>query len=478
VTNTETLSTSTQQHADFKPTLGLFSATAIVMGSMIGSGIFLVPAEVIRILHTPEQLIFCFLLSGLITVLGAYSFSRLSVAFPFAGGQYVFLKEAWGNWMGFLYGWALLFVIQGGALAAVSVAFSNFLGVIYPWVSEKNILMTLSGFEMSSHKLVSLSVLTFLTLFNCFGVEQGAKLQNIFTTIKVLAVIALIVLGLTGHLWANPFSSVLMNLPVGESPLTPLGWEQLVWLIPVALVGPLFSSDAWYNVTFIGSEIKNPTHTIPKALLIGTSAVVVIYLLAVFAYLNILPPQAIANAPQSRVATLMLESLFGPVGAIAMAAAILISTFGCLNGMILAGARVVFAMAKDDLFFKTFQQLHPKFLSPNKALVVQGLWAGILALSGGYFALLNYIVFSVLLFYLFTVGGSFILAKQKKLQFTNPIQIIISVSYCLLIAYLTIFLAIQKPAETLPGLFIILGGIPIYWVWQYFHKNKKAKTSI
>lgn len=467
--------TKSNSSGGFHAELGLFSAVAIVMGNMIGSGIFIVPAEVVRLLKTADWLIYAWLLSGIITVLGAYSYSRLAVAYPYAGGQYIYLKEAWGKWAGFLYGWALLFIIQTGCLAAVAVAFSKFLGVVVPWVSQTNVLFEIPqfSFAFSSNQLISISVILGLTLFNSFGVEQGAKLQNIFTILKVLAVLVLIGLGLTGFLWADPFTLLKFPVETTHTDLTPItDMSQLLWILPVALVGPLFSSDSWNNVTFIGSEIKSPEKTIPKALLIGTVSVVSIYLLANVSYLLTLPIQTIANAPQDRVATLMIEVLIGKSGAYLMAGAILISTFGCLNGTILAGARVVYAMAKDNLFFKPFAKLHPTSGSPNNALWVQGLWAAILTLTGSYLALLNYIVFAVLIFYFMTVLGSFILAKSNKLSFSNPLQIVASILYCAFIIYLCVVLGIQQPAQTLPGLGIILGGIPIYFIWQFFHQKK------
>lgn len=454
--------------AHLKQDLGLFSATTLVMGSMIGSGIFIVSADVARGLGSWQYLLLAWIFAAVITIMGAASYSRLSAAMPEAGGQYVFIREAWGKLPAFLYGWAMIFVIQGGFLAAVGTAFSKFFGVIWPVISTQNVLFYLPmGFEVTSAKLTAILCILFLSIFNMVGVKEGAFLQNVFTVLKVAAVIALIALGLfAGILF--PYTAPAISANMTAYPVANI--SDLWWLLPTFAVGPLFSSDAWNNVTFVGGEIKDPEKTVPKALILGTVAVCLIYIIANLAYLKVLPLQWIQNAPEDRVATLVLQSILGSSGAMMMAGAIMISTFGCLNGMIMAGARVIYAMAKDGLFFKQFENLHPKFATPTRALIAQGLWASFLALTGTYLALLDYIVFMALIFYIVTVLGSYQLAKAGKITLPTPWARILPLAYVTLIGYITLVLAFTKTSTTLPGLLLVLLGIPIYWVWTNFYK--------
>lgn len=461
------------EKTELKQELGLFSAMTIVMGSMIGSGVFIVTADVARGLGNREYTLLAWIFASVMTVMGAASYSRLAAAYPHSGGQYVFIREAWGKLLAFLYGWAMIFVIQGGFLAAVGTAFAKFAGVIWPIISNHNTLFWLPfGFEITTAKLLAISSILLLSAFNVRGVKEGAILQNVFTTLKVLAVLAVIFLGFAATTLFH-YSPPLITKSLTHYPVADI--KQLWWLLPTFAVGPLFSSDAWNNVTFIGGEIKNPERIIPKALILGTVSVCLIYIITNLAYFSVLPLVWIQNAPEDRVATLVLEQLFGPTGALMMAGAILISTFGCLNGMIMAGARVIYAMAKDGLFFKQFEALDPKFLTPKKALIAQGLWASFLALTGTYLALLDYIVFTALIFYVVTVLGSYQLAKAGKIVLPTFWSRVLPFAYSILITYVALILAFTKPSNTLPGLLLVLLGIPIYAVWKKYYEDKKLQ---
>lgn len=478
---TSTTTTSTAEPANpvsdsgevaspFTPQLGLFSATTLVAGTLIGSGIFLVTPDIARQVGSPVLLMLVWVFTAMLTLFGALSYGKLTAAFPYTGGQYVFLKKAWGDLPAFLYGWALYFVIQTGLLAAVAVAFSKFCGVIWPIISADTTFLDLGLLHVSTQEAVAIAVLAVLTLYNCTGIKEGALLQNVFTVIKVLALMGLIGLGL----WfaqSHPFS----ESPWFVMPEQPLALP-LICAFAVSTVGAIFSADAWNNVTFISSEIKNPRQTLPKALLIGTSMVLVLYILTNITYIYTLPFYQMQSPPEDRIATAMMDQIFGAPAAMIMAALILVSTFGCLNGMALAGARVFYAMAKDGLFFKAFGYLHPKFKTPMIALIGQGLWSMVLTLSGSYGQLLDYLIFTTLLFYMATVVGLFRLAKQHPdlIPMNRWIDKAIPITYIILTAYVAINLALFKQNYTLPGLGIVCLGIPIYWVWQRFYQRPTA----
>jgi basic amino acid/polyamine antiporter, APA family len=396
---------SDHKRPELQPTLGWLSATCIVTGSMLGSGIFIVSADITRTLGTAGLLMAVWIFSGILTVLGASAYGKLAAHMPKAGGQYVFLKEAWGEIPAFLYGWSLLTVIQSGFLAAVSVAFSKFLGVLLPVISSNPISPMI---PFSRQGLLAVIVLLVLTLYNSTGVKSGAILQNIFTILKVIALFFLIIFGffMGHHLWDGSINWSL-SLPKVQS-------EHGSWLtlFIFASVGALFSSDGWNYVTFIGSEIKEPSKNLPKALTLGTALVVILYAAVNLAYLNLLPLSSIQHAGEDRVATAAIENVFPGFGVIAMASIILISTFGCVNGMLLAGARVFYAMAKDDLLFKKFGEVNPKTHTPNFSMWMQFLWASVLALSGTYGQLLDYIVFTALIFYIVTIAGLIRMGKS------------------------------------------------------------------
>jgi APA family basic amino acid/polyamine antiporter len=444
--------------------LRLFDATTIIMGSMIGSGIFIVSANMARELRSPGMLLLAWAVTAVMTVLAALSYGELAAALPRAGGQYVFLREAFGPLFGFLYGWTLFLVIQTGTIAAVVVAFAKFFGLFVPWVSASHTLLSLPfGYGVSSQHLVAISVIVILTWVNCLGLREGATVQNVFTVAKVGGLLTLVVLGLA--LPANP-EAVRANF--GDFFPASVDLSALM-ILGAAMVGSLFASDAWNNVTFTGSEVVNPKRNLPLSLFIGTGAVSFIYIAANLAYMRVLPFDAIASAPEDRVGTLAASSLMGDWGQSFITAAILISTFGCTNGLILAGARVYFAMARDGLFFRRAAEVSPRFRTPIFALIIQGVWAALLALSGTYSDLLDYVIFAALLFYVLTVAGLFVL-RTKRPDLHRPYKAfgypLLPALYVLLAFLIMLDLLWVKPTYTWPGLIIVLTGLPVYVLWR------------
>lgn len=464
----------------------------IVAGSMIGSGIFIVPADMARQLGSAGWLLLAWVLTGLLTVAAALSYSELAAMMPRAGGQYVYLREAYGRLFGFLYGWTLFLVIQTGTVAAVAVAFAKFLGVIVPAISESNILFQLGRFSISTTSLVAMGVLALLTWSNSTGLQTGRLVQNVFTITKIAGLALLIVLGCTlgarsGMLSANFADawSAFLTPPPDASGRTfndiPIQGVALLVALGTAMVGSLFSSDAWNNVTFIGGEVKDPERNLPRSLLYGVSLVCFLYLLANVAYMSTLPikgspagataiDRGIQFASQNRVGTAAAEVVFGPAGAVVMAVLIMISTFGCLNGMILAGARVYYAMAQDGLFFSLVGRVN-KSAVPANGLYVQCAWAVLLTASGTYNDLLDYVIFAALLFYVLTIVGIFVLrrmmphAARPRRALGYPFVPVAYVVVASLIA-LDLLVAQKTRANALPGFFIVLSGIPVYWFWR------------
>lgn len=452
--------------AEMKQDLGLFSAVTIVSGSMIGSGIFIVSADIARQVGTGGLMVGVWVFVALLTLMAAYSYGKLAGHMPRAGGQYVFLKEAWGDIPAFLYGWALFAVIQTGTIAAVAVGFGKFLGVLWPAISSQVLIPFSPEFGISSQQIVAVLLLLGFTAFNCTGVKNGAMLQNLFTTLKVLALAVLILIGFSmGSLLTASVIPVDWTL---EIPSTLVGDKNPWAIFAAATVGALFSADAWNNVTFIGGEIKEPKKNLPKALLLGTLVVLGLYCIVNVAYLNVLSLDQIQQAPEDRVATAMMSALFGEQGALMMAAIILVSTFGCLNGMVLAGARVLYAMAIDGLLLPQFAKLHPETKTPNVALWVQGVWACLLALSGQYGQLLDYVVFTALLFYVLTIGGLLKMAKTmpEELQMKSPLDYAIPVLYLVGVCYVSWFLLVDpvKWQTSLMGLGLTLIGL-VFYAW-------------
>jgi len=451
--------------------LGLFDATTIVMGSMIGSGIFIVAAEIGREVGSPGLLLLTWVISGLMTVLAALTYGELAAMMPRAGGQYVYLREAFGPLWGFLYGWTLFLVIQTGTIAAVAVAFGKFLGVFFPWISAQNILanfgtVTLAGHRtaltVSSQQLVAILCLLFLAVINIFGLRTGAWVQNIFTTLKVGALLGVIGFGF----WWGDTHGVAHSQNFWQGARVDMA---TLTIVSVALVGPLFSSDAWNNVTFTGEEVTNPKRNLPIALFVGTLTICALYLACNWSYLRILPFEGVQHAAEDRVATAALQVIFGPKGASLMAAAIAISTFGCINGLTLAGARVYYAMARHGLFFSSVGRVNPRYHTPALSLIVQALWAALLTLSGTYNELLEYVVFAVVLFYILTIAGVLWL-RHTRPEAPRPYRAwgypVVPVLYILFATFVEWALLTHKAFRSIAGLCLVGLGIPVYYLWR------------
>ncbi|WP_263384936.1 APC family permease [Granulicella arctica] len=475
--------------------MGLFSATAIVMGSMIGSGIFIVSADMSRAVGSPALLIAAWFVTAAMTIIGALSYGELAAMMPKAGGQYVYLREALGPLWGFLYGWTLFLVIQTGTIAAVGVAFGKFLGVFFPSVSQKNWLwhMGQGNVGLNTANLAAIAIITLLTLLNTFGVKMGAAVQNVFTSAKVLALAAVVLVGIFAknttaiaanfgaglhQFWAGAGWHTLHAVKVGSGGAT--SYVGLLTIVAVVQVGSLFSSDAWNNVTFTAGEIQNPKRNLPLSLAIGTGVVLLLYVLCNFVYLSVLPmagdPAAttiagrgIQFAAEDRVATAVMESAFAGLGAKLMAAAILVSTFGCVNGMLLAGARVYYAMSRDGLFFKSVGKLSAKSKTPVNSLWVQWAWTCLLCLSGSYGQLLDYVIFAVLIFYILTIAGLFVLRRTRP-DAVRPYRAfgypVLPALYIAMATWICVVLLRYKPQYTWPGLIIVLLGVPVYLLWS------------
>jgi APA family basic amino acid/polyamine antiporter len=475
-----------------KPSLKLIDAILIVAGSMIGSGIFIVSADMSRTVSGTGWMLLLWVLSGLITVLGALSYGELAGMFPKAGGNYHYLKEAYNPLVGFVYGWTLFLVVQCGTIAAVAVAFAKFSGVLFAPFSEKNILFSIGSFSFSAAQLIGILLIVFLTWMNSKGIQYGKWIVRIFSSSKIIALFGIIILGIfvfgnhevwlenTKDLWRSGTIAETAD-GISNSPLTTIG---LISALGIALVGSLFSSDAWNNVTFISGEIENPKKNIPLALLIGTLSVSVIYFFANIAYLHLLPfygnphgasifEKGIMFADQDRVGVSAAFMIFGGVASVVMAVLIMVSTFSCNNGIILSSARLFQAMAKDGLFFDRMKNNNEAGV-PSFALWVQCIWASVLCLSGKYGLLLDYIMFPVMFFYIITIAGIFILRKNKP-ELDRPYKVwgypIIPVLYIILAALFCINLLINKPLTTYPGFAIVLLGIPVYYYWQNKQKT-------
>jgi basic amino acid/polyamine antiporter, APA family len=498
------LSSATPQ---FVQGMGLFSATAIVMGSMIGSGIFIVSADMSRGLGSPALLIAAWLVTAAMTIIGALSYGELAAMMPKAGGQYVYLRVALGPLWGFLYGWTLFLVIQTGTVAAVGVAFGKFLGVFFPSVSGANWIwhighvpawhvgpMVLGNMDigLNTANLTAIVVITLLTGLNSLGVKMGSAVQNVFTSAKVLALAAVVLVGLVAknataiaanfgagwhNFWAGAGWGTLHAVQVGVG--GPTMYVGLLTMVAAVQVGSLFSSDSWNNVTFTAGEIRDPKRNIPLSLVIGTGVVLLLYVLCNFVYLSVLPmagsPTAttimgrgIQYASEDRVATAVMEQAFAGYGAKLMAAVILISTFGCVNGLLMAGARVYYAMSQDGLFFKSVGKLSEGSKTPVNSLWVQWAWACLLCLSGSYGQLLDYVIFAVLVFYILTITGLFVLRRTRP-DAVRPYKAlgypVLPGLYIVMALWICVVLLRYKPQYTWPGLMLVLLGIPVYLVW-------------
>jgi len=491
--------------------LGLLDSTMMVAGSMIGSGIFIVSADIARLTGSPMGLLLTWIITGALTLLAALSYGELAAMMPRAGGQYVYLREAYSPLWGFLYGWTLFLVIQTGTIAAVAVGFARFLGVLVPavsptsWVIPPIRLSQGYALSLSTQQVIAILMIALLTLTNTRGLKLGKLIQNVFTSAKTLSLLALIALGILvgrnadaiaanfGEIWtvtgAQTITSRYFDLPAITAATA--GGLGLVVVFCVAQVGSLFSADAWNNITFTAGEVKNPRRNVPLSLAAGTGLVIGLYILANVAYLCTLTLPQIQSAPDDRVGTAALNVIFGSVGSAIMAVAILISTFGCNNGLILAGARVYYAMARDGLFFKSAGRLNSRHV-PAAGLVLQGIWASVLVLprtrstdaaTGAvtygnlYSNLLDYVVFSVLIFYVLTVAGLFVLrvtrpdAERPYKAFAYPV---FPALYLVAATVILLVLIAYKTETTWPGLLIVLTGIPVYFSWKARAARERA----
>lgn len=477
------------QKTGFKREINLFDAIMIVTGGMIGSGIFIVTADISRQVISPGYMLLVWAISGFLTIVGAISYGELSSMFPKVGGQYVYLKEAFNKMVAFLYGWTLFLVIQTGIIAAVGVAFARFTGVLIPWFSESNVLLNIGSFEFTSVQLLAIFITIFLTYVNSRGVKEGKLIQNIFGSTKLIALFGLIIFGL---LFGINDTAVQANFTdfwgtSGSETAVPTG-TMLISALAMAMVGALFSSDAWNNIGFAGDEIVNPKRNIVLSMVLGTVLVTVIYLLINLVYLLVLPIHGldsatgsmalgIANAENDRVATAVAEIIGGPGATIAIAILIMVSTFGCINGAVLSGARVYYAIAKDGLFFPKMASLNKSGV-PAFALWMQCIWACILCISGKYGDLLDYVIFAVMLFYILTIIGVFVL-RIRRPDLPRPYKAfgypILPALYIVLASGICVVLLIEKPAFTWPGLIIVSLGIPVYYIFR--NKFKQHQDS-
>jgi APA family basic amino acid/polyamine antiporter len=462
------MATTQQPQTEFVKAISRLDATALVVGSMIGSGIFIVSADIVRQTQAPALLLAVWMISGLVTLLGAITYGELAAMFPKAGGQYVYLREGISPLFGFLFGWTLFTVIQTATIAAVAVAFARFTAVFVPALSETIFLGgSVGGYNLglSWQRLFAIVSVVILTWINVRGVRTAAIIQTTLTIIKTGALAGLIVLGISIGRNADAIAANFgANFwPAGGFTLA------LLPIIGAAMVGSLFSMDAWNNVGFAAGEMKHPEKDLPFAMPAGVGIVTLLYVLANVAYLNVLAAPAIASAPQDRVGTAALQAMFGDVGLYVMAGAVMISTFGCNNGLILSGARVYYAMARDNLFFKKAGELHPQYRTPALALIVQAAWTSLLALSGTYGDLLNYIIFGAVLFYMLTVVGLFML-RAKRPEAPRPIKAPgypwLPAIYVVATGLICVNLLIEKPLYTWPGVVIIALGVPVYFAWR------------
>jgi APA family basic amino acid/polyamine antiporter len=471
----------------------LFDGISIVAGAMIGSGIFIVSADIARNVGSPGWLMVVWLITGIMTLIGAISYGELASMMPRVGGQYVYLKEAYHPLVGFLFGWTTFLVIQCGTIAAVAVAFAKFSGVLFPWISEKNILFSIGPLKIKSTMIIAISMILFLTWVNTKGIVTGKTVQNIFSSTKIIALFGFILIGFFATRNINSFEinkEVFWNAAkIGQGNQTiPLAGFALITAIGSALVGSLFSADAWYNVTYISGEVIDPKRNVPLSLLFGTLIVSVLYLLTNYIYIRILPlsgspdgvdalSRGIQYAADDRVGTSAMSVVFGNSAAVIMAVFIMISTFGCNNGLIMAGPRVYYAMAKDGLFFKRAGEINRNGV-PAFALVVQGVWAVLLCLSGSYGNLLDYVIFAVLIFFTLTILAIFIL-RVKRPDIPRPYKAfgypVIPSVYILTTVTIMVILLIYKPDYTFPGLGIVVLGIPVFFLWKKYNKMSNNK---
>jgi APA family basic amino acid/polyamine antiporter len=499
-----------KEEAGFVRAIGLFDGTMIVVGSMIGSGIFIVAADITRQTGSPGGLLLTWILTGLLTIAAALTYGELAALFPHAGGQYVYLREAYSPLWGFLYGWTLFLVIQTGTIAAVAVGFARYLGVLFPsvspaiWIVKPIALGAKLAVSLSVQQFVGILMIAFITFLNTRGVRLGKLIQNIFTSAKTLSLIGLILIGVFvgrnhtaisdnfSHFWTVRGAEALQPASLFKEIFPTVtaagGFFGLLVAFGVAQVGSLFSADAWNNIGFTAAEVKNPKRDVALSMALGTMIVITLYCLANLAYLFALPLAQIQNAPDDRVATAALNAIFGPVGALIMACAIIVSTFGCNNGLILAGSRVAYAMARDGLFFRATGKLNGKGV-PGTALLYQGIWisvlillrtrkvetSGVVTYGNLYSNLLDYVVFAALIFYVLTITGVFVLRKKRPdaerpyRAFGYPLVPLLYIVLALTILLVLLFYRTETAGWSLV---IVLLGLPVYWLWS--RKNQAA----
>jgi APA family basic amino acid/polyamine antiporter len=470
--------------SELKRSLNLFDTIMLVSGSMIGSGIFIVTADMTRALGSPFLVLLCWIISGVITLFAALSYGELAGMMPEAGGQFIYIKRAYGKITGFVYGWTVFTVIQTGVIAAVAVAFAKYMGVFIPFFHESNVLFSFSGLNISSTQLLGVACIFFLTFLNTKGLNNGKIIQRIFTSAKLIALFGLIIIGFiygtgSGH-WKTNIELPFQNLTHAKG-----ASGTLIGAMGIALIGSLFSSDAWNNVTFIAGEVKDPRKNIPLGLLMGVFIVTLLYILANVAYFMLLPAlgdpagltvaeRGIAYAENDRVGSAALYPVFGSISTSIMALLIVISTFGCNNGLILQGARLFHSMAETGLFFRATIKLN-RFDVPSTALWLQGAWASVLCLSGSYGSLLDYCTFGSLVFYIVTITALFYLRKKEP-DAPRPYKALgypyVPALYILLASAICIDLLVVKPGNTFLGLGIMALGLPVYY---FFDRSKIAR---
>ena len=474
---------------DFIRGIGPLQAISLVVGTMIGSGIFIVSSDISRQVNAwgPGGLMLVWLLTGAMTLAGALAYAELAAMMPRAGGQYVFLREGLSPAVGFLFGWTLFTVIQTGTIAAVAVAMAKYLAVFVPSLSDP-IFLSLGSIRLpgsaeaiplgvSVQRLVAIASIAFLTGINALGVAIGARLQTFLTVIKALALALLVLLGIAIFRRADVVAANFNSTTFWGTG----NWGLLMLpAIGAAMVGSLFSADSWNNVTFAAAEVRNPTRNLPRALAIGTGLVTLLYILANVSYLSVLPfagdangasalARGIQHATQDRVASAAVDVMLGSAGAAVMVGLIVISTFGCNAGLVLAGPRVYYAMAEDRLFFRRAGELHPRHRTPVFGLAVQAVWASVLCLSGTYNQLLDYVIFASVLFYFLTTLALFRL-RRKRPDLPRPVKAFgypaVPALYLVAAGALMVILLIKKPLFTWPGLIIVALGIPVYLIWR------------
>ena len=453
---------------NLKRTLNLKDAVSIVAGSMIGSGIFIVSSDIARQTNSSILLMLCWIIAGITTICGALCYGELASTIPDEGGQYIYLTKIFSEKLAFIYGWTLFAVIQTGTLAAVNIAFAKFIGLIFPIISENTVILSIGSYHLSFQRLFAVLTVLLLTYINSRGVKHGIITQHLFTVTKVFSMVAIICIGLFVGFNTD---TLISNFSFSNN-IIPKGFD-LVTVISVALVGSMFASITWNNVTFIASEIKKPVRNIPMALIIGTLAVITLYFFINLIYTGVMPLETIKNAHEDIVAAELVNTIYGKSGMVIIAIIIAISAFGCANGMILTGSRVYYKMAKDRLFFRSLAQVNRKTKVPENSLWLQCFWICILILWGSYSQLLDYVIYSSLIFYVITIWGIFKMRRiYRKKRVAFRVNNVVIAVFLIFAIYIITGLTFYKPLYTVPGLIITLIGIPIYHVRDKIRRRK------